>query len=69
MLEDVERGDAAGATVKPRAAATRLLGLGEDELAQAALQEANNLDQQGELSLTGTNKLRDETRRLTQKLS
>ena len=68
-LEDVERGDVAGATVKLRAAATRLLGLGEDELAQAALQEANNLDQQGELSSTGTKKLRYETRRLTQKLS
>lgn len=68
-LEDVERGDVAGATVKLRAAATRLLGLGEDELAQAALQEADNLDQQGELSATGTKKLRYETRRLTQKLS
>lgn len=68
-LEDVERGDVAGATTKLRAAATRLLGLGEEELAQAALQEANNLDQQGELSSTGTKKLRYETRRLTQRLN
>lgn len=68
-LEDVERGDVAGATTKLRAAATRLLGLGEDELAQAALQEANNLDQQGSLSSAGTKKLRYETRRLTRRLS
>lgn len=68
-LEDVERGDVAGATTRLRAAATRLLGLGEDELAQAALQEADNLDQQGSLSSAGTKKLRYETRRLTQRLS
>mgnify|MGYP001228365188 CR=1 FL=1 len=67
-LDDAGRGDVAGATVKLRAAATRLLGLGEDELAQAALQEADNLDQQGSLSSAGTKKLRYETRRLTQRL-
>ena len=68
-LEDAERGDVAGATTKLRAAATRLLGLGEEELAQAAMQEAENLDQQGSLSSAGTKKLRYETRRLTQKLN
>ena len=68
-LEDVERGDIAGATTKLRAASTRLLGLGEEELALAAMQEADNLDQQGALSATGTKKLRYETRRLTQRLS
>lgn len=68
-LEDAERGDVAGATTRLRAAATRLLGLGEDELAQAALQEADSLDQQGSLSSARTKKLRYETRRLTQKLS
>ena len=67
-LEDAGRGDVAGATTKLRAAATRLLGLGEDELAQAAMQEAENLDQQGSLSSAGTKKLRYETRRLTQRL-
>ena len=67
-LEDVERGDFAGATTKLRAASTRLLGLGEEELALAAQQEADNLDQRGALSSAGTKKLRYETRRLTQRL-
>jgi Ca-activated chloride channel family protein len=66
-LEDVQAGNVAGATVKLRAAATRLLNMGEDELAQAALQEAENLERQGQLSPAGTKKLRYETRRLTQK--
>lgn len=67
-LADAERGDMANATVKLRAAATRLLGLGEVELAQAALQEAENLEQKGALSAAGTKRLRYETRRLTQRL-
>jgi len=67
-LEEVQAGNIAGATVKLRAAATRLLNMGEDELAQAALQEAENLERQGQLSPAGTKKLRYETRRLIQKL-
>ena len=67
-LQEAQAGDIAGATVKLRAAATRLLNMGEDELAQAALGEAENLERQGQLSAAGTKKLRYETRRLTQKL-
>ena len=67
-LEEAKAGNIAGATVKLRAAATRLLSMGEDELAQAVLQEAENLERQGQLSAAGTKKLRYETRRLTQKL-
>jgi Ca-activated chloride channel family protein len=68
-LQEVQAGNIAGATVKLRAAATRLLNMGEDELAQAALQEAENLERQGQLSAAGTKKLRYETRKLTQKLT
>ncbi len=53
---------------KLRAAATRLLELGEQKLAQAALQEADNLEREGTMSPAGTKKLRYETRKLTQKL-
>ena len=67
-LQEVQAGNIAGATVKLRAAATRLLNMGEDELAEAALQEAENLERQGQLSAAGTKKLRYETRKLTQKL-
>lgn len=67
-LEEAKTGNVTGATQKLRAAATRLLELGERELAEAALQEADNLEQQGAMSSAGTKKLRYETRKLTQKL-
>jgi Ca-activated chloride channel family protein len=67
-LEEARLGNVAGATQKLRAAATRLLELGEEDLAQAALQEAENLETQGAMSSAGTKKLRYETRKLTQKL-
>ncbi len=68
-LHEAQVGNTAGATVKLRAAATRLLNMGEDELAEAVLQEAENLERQGQLSAAGTKKLRYETRKLTQKLT
>ena len=67
-LEEAKAGNVAGATQKLRAAATRLLDLGEEDLANAALQEADNLEKKGEMSAAGTKKLRYETRKLTQKL-
>ncbi len=67
-LEEAKLGNVAGATMKLRAAATRLLELGEDDLAQAASQEADNLEQSGQMSQGGTKRLRYETRKLTQKL-
>jgi len=67
-LQEAQAGNIAGATVKLRAAATRLLNMGEEELAQAALQEAENLERQGQFSAAGTKKLRYKTRRLTRKL-
>ncbi|MBS1252383.1 MAG: hypothetical protein MAG451_01422 [Anaerolineales bacterium] len=67
-LEEAKTGNVAGATQKLRAAATRLLELGEQELAAAALEEAGNLEEQGAMTPAGTKKLRYETRKLTQKL-
>ena len=67
-LDEAAMGNIVGATQKLRAAATRLLEMGEQDLAQAAMQEADNLEKQGQMSAGGTRKLRYETRKLTQKL-
>ncbi|MFQ6101534.1 MAG: VWA domain-containing protein [Anaerolineae bacterium] len=67
-LDEAAVGNIAGATQKLRAAATRLLELGEGELAQTALEEADRLECGEALSARGTKKLRYETRKLTQKL-
>ncbi|MFN2169344.1 MAG: vWA domain-containing protein, partial [Anaerolineae bacterium] len=68
-LEEAKMGNIAGASQKLRAAATRLLDMGEEDLAQSALEEADNLDKSGQMSAHGTKKLRYETRKLTQRLS
>jgi len=68
-LEEAKMGNVDGATRKLRSAATRLLELGEQDLARAALQEADNLEQSGQMSSSGTKKLRYQTRKLTQKLT
>ncbi|MFN3763735.1 MAG: vWA domain-containing protein, partial [Anaerolineae bacterium] len=67
-LDEAAVGNIAGATQKLRAAATRLLELGEEELARTALEEARRLEEGKGLSSAGTKKLRYETRKLTQKL-
>jgi len=67
-LDEVAAGNIAGATRKLRAAATRLLELGEDKLAQTAREEAERLERGKDLSARGTKKLRYETRKLTRKL-
>jgi Ca-activated chloride channel homolog len=67
-LQEAKLGDIDGATRKLRAAATRLLELGEEELATAATQEADNLERSGQMSSSGSKKLRYQTRKLTQKL-
>jgi Ca-activated chloride channel family protein len=68
-LEEAKMGNVAGASQKLRAAATRLLEMGEDELAKSALEEAENLEKSGQMSARGTKKLCYETRKLTQRLS
>jgi len=61
-------GNVAGATQKLRAAATRLLDLGELELAEKAQQQAVALEQGQQLSPQAQKELRYATRRLTQRL-
>lgn len=68
-LEEARQGNAAGASQTLRAAATRLLEMGEEELAKSAMEEAENLEKSGAMSPRGTKKLRYETRKLTQRLS
>jgi Ca-activated chloride channel family protein len=68
-LEEAKLGNVAGASQKLRAAATRLLEMGEEDLAQSALEEAENLEKSGQMSSRGTKKLRYETRKLTQRLN
>lgn len=67
-LSEAEVGNVAGATQKLRAAATRLLDLGELELAQKAQQQADQLEQGQAISAESQKELRYATRRLTQKL-
>jgi len=58
-------GDAAGATRNLRAAATRLLNLGETELAEAAEKEAEKIESEGHVSAAATKKLTFDTRKLS----
>lgn len=67
-LEEAAVGHIVAATQKLRAAATRLLELGEDDLAHTAETEAQRLERGEGMSAAGTKKLRYETRKLTQKL-
>ena len=67
-LEDVQRGDIAGATQKLHAAATRLLDMGETELAQTVRLQADQLEQRGEIAPEAVRTARYQTRKLTQKL-
>ncbi len=67
-LAEAEAGNLSGATQKLRAAATRLLDLGELELAQKVSQQAEHLEQGQAISAEQQKELRYATRRLTQKL-
>ncbi len=67
-MEEAQAGNIAAATQKLRAAATRLLDMGEEELAATMQQEATNLEKSGQMSAGGTKKITYATRKLTQKL-
>ncbi len=67
-LEDAQRGDIPGATRKLQAAATRLLDMGEPELAQTMQDQAQQLAQQGQIAPETAKAARYNTRKLTQKL-
>lgn len=67
-LQDADAGNIQAATAKLRAAATRLLNMGEDALATTFLQEADNLEKTRKMSDAGTKQLRYKTQKLTQRL-
>ena len=65
VMEDIEQGEIEPAVTRLKTLATRLLDIGEVELARAALLEAGRLSQTGSLSATGRKKIRYGTRELT----
>jgi Ca-activated chloride channel family protein len=67
-LSEAEAGNLTGATQKLRAAATRLLDLGELDLAQKAEEQATQLEAGKAINAESQKELRYATRRLTQKL-
>lgn len=67
-LAEAELGNVAGATQKLRAAATRLLDLGELELAEKTTQQADQLEQGVGMNAETQKEIKYATRRLTQKL-
>jgi Ca-activated chloride channel family protein len=58
-------GDAETASRNLRAAATRLLSMGETELAEASQREAERIESEGQASASATKKLTFETRKLS----
>jgi len=63
-LDEAELGKIDRATQRLRAAATRLLDLGEVELAHAAEQQAQQIEQKGRIDLASAQKMRYATKRL-----
>jgi len=67
-LDEAAAGNTTAATQKLRAAATRLLAVGETGLAEAFESEATQLEEHGQVSIEGAKELRYATRKLTQML-
>jgi len=65
-LDEVAAGNVAKATQKLRAAATRLLELGEEELAQQANEQAEKIELSGQIDVAEAQKMRYATKRLTE---
>lgn len=65
VMQDIEMGQIEPAVTRLKTMATRLLDIGEVELARAALLEAGRLSQTGNLSAAGRKKIRYGTRELT----
>ncbi|HMR68314.1 MAG TPA: hypothetical protein PKE64_30250, partial [Anaerolineae bacterium] len=64
-MEDLDRGQIGTATQRLETMATRLLNLGETDLARAALLEAGRLARTGDLSAEGRKKIKYGTRSLS----
>lgn len=67
-LNDMAAGNIGAATMRLRAAATRLLTVGETDLANAVEAEASRLEKSGQVSPEGAKEIRYATRKLTQRL-
>jgi hypothetical protein len=65
VMEDLEMGHIEPAVTRLKTMATRLLDIGEVDLARAALLEAGRLAETGNLSASGRKKIRYGTRELT----
>ncbi len=65
VMQDIEMGHIEPAVTRLKTMATRLLDIGEVELARAALLEAGRLSQTGSLSSAGRKRIRYGTRELT----
>ena len=65
VMTDLDQGSIIAATQRLETMATRLLNLGETELARAALLEAGRLSRTGNLSSEGRKKIRYGTRSLS----
>ena len=65
--EDARLGNVEGATRKLRLAGERLVEMGQKDLGQTMLQEAESIEKEGQMSAEGTKKLRYGTRKLTRK--
>jgi len=65
-LDEAAAGEVAKATQRLRAAATRLLELGAEDLASQANQQADQLEQQGRMDTAAAQKMRYATKRLTE---
>ena len=65
-LDEAAAGDVARATTRLRAAATRLLEMGETEMAEQTNQQAQQIEQSGQVDLAEAQKMRYATKRLTE---
>ncbi len=63
-MEDARIGNVEGATRKLRLAGERLVEMGQKDLGQTMLQEAESVEKEGQMSVEGTKKLRYGTRKL-----
>ena len=63
-MQEAQRGNVEGATRRLRAAGERLIEMGQDDLGETMLVEADLMEKEGQMSPEGTKKLRYGTRRL-----
>jgi Ca-activated chloride channel family protein len=65
-LDEAAAGNLQRATQRLRAAATRLLELGETEMAEEANQQANQMEQEGQIDPAAAQRMRYATKKLTE---